>query len=86
MVARFYLDIVHTDRSDLQVVPALLPRNSRVFWGREVTLEPRFWGLVLDHQVLKGLEPQNLIKMAKIDQKQQFWIDFLALGPLKLDG
>ena len=86
MVARFYLDIVHTDRSDLQVVPALLPRNSRVFWGREVTLEPRFWGLVLDHQGLEELEPKNRSKRAKFDQKQQFLGGFLALASLNLDG
>ena len=63
--------------------PSRCPWISR---GWETTLEPRFKGLMLDHQVLKGPEPQNLKKMTKIDQKQQFWIDFLAPAPLKLDG
>ena len=37
-----------------------------------MTLEPRFRGLVLDHQLLKEPEPKNRSKRAKFDQKQQF--------------
>ena len=54
--------------------------------GRYVTPEPRFRGLVLDHQGLEELEPKNHSKRAKFDQKQQFLGGFLALAPLNLDG
>ena len=40
--------------------------------GPEVTPEPSFRGLVLDHQVLKQPEAKNLSKTAKFDQKQPF--------------
>ena len=40
--------------------------------GPEVTPEPSFRGLVLDHQVWKQPEAKNLSKTAKFDQKQQF--------------
>ena len=55
-------------------------------WGRYVTPEPRFRGLVLDHQLLKAPEPKNRSKRAKFDQKQQFLGGFLALASLNLDG
>ena len=54
--------------------------------GWHVIQEPRFRGLVLDHQVLKEPEPKNCSKRAKFDQKQQFLDGFLALAPLNLDG
>ena len=57
-----------------------------VSWGRYVTLESVFRGLVLDHQLLKAPEPKNRSKRAKFDQKQQFLGGFLALAPLNLDG
>ena len=44
--------------------------------GQYVTLEPRFRGLVLDHQLLKEPEPKNCSKRAKFDQKQQFLVAF----------
>ena len=37
--------------------------------GWYVTPEPRFRGLVLDHQLLKEPEPKNHSKRAKFDQK-----------------
>ena len=55
-------------------------------WGWCVTPEPRFRGLVLDHQLLKAPEPKNCLKRAKFDQKQQFLGGFLALPSLNLDG
>ena len=54
--------------------------------GPYVTQEPRFRGLVLDHQLLKEPEPKNHSKKAKFVQKQQFLVGFLALAPLNLDG
>ena len=54
--------------------------------GPEVTPEPSFRGLVLDHQVWKQPEAKNLSKTAKFDQKQQFLSVFLDLASLKLDG
>ena len=54
--------------------------------GPEITPEPSFRGLVLNHQVLKQPETKHLSKTAKFDQKQQFLSGFLALAPLKLDG
>ena len=62
------------------------PRYQWVSGGRYVTPEPRFRGLVLDHQLLKEPEPKNHSKRAKFDQKQQFLGGFLALAPLNLDG
>ena len=55
-------------------------------WGRYVTPEPRFRGLVLHQQILKEPEQKNRSKRAKFDQKQPFWGGFLALAPLNLDG
>ena len=37
--------------------------------GQYVTLEPRFRGLMLDHQLLKEPEPKNHSKRAESDQK-----------------
>ena len=54
--------------------------------GQYVTPEPRFRGLVLDHQLLKEPEPKNHSKRAKFDQKQQFLGGFFAPAPLNLDG
>ena len=51
-----------------------------------VTPEPRFRGLVLDHQLLKEPEPKKHSKTAKFDKKLQFLGGFLALPPLNLDG
>ena len=44
--------------------------------GWYVTPEPRFMGLVLDHQGLEEIEPKNCSKRAKFDQKQRFWGGF----------
>ena len=41
--------------------------------GQYVTPEPRFRGLVLDHQFSKELEPKNCSKIAKFDQNSTFW-------------
>ena len=46
------------------------PGYQWVSGGQYVTLEPRFRGLMLDHQLLKESEPKNLSKRAKFDQKQ----------------
>ena len=54
--------------------------------GCYVTAKPRFKGLVLNHYLLKELEPKNCSKIAKFDQKQQFLGGFLTLAPLNLDG
>ena len=54
--------------------------------GPYVTQEPRFRGLVLDHQGLKEPEPKKPSKRAKFGQKQQFLGDSLALALLNLDG
>ena len=51
-----------------------------------MTTEPRFRGLVLDHQGLEQLEPKNPSKRAKSDQKLQFLDGFLALAPLNLNS
>ena len=72
-------------RSLLKTTP-LPPRCPWVSGGRYVTPEPKFRGLVLDHQLLKEPEPKNYSKRAKFDQKQQFLGGFLALAPLNLDG
>ena len=37
-----------------------------VSWGRYVTQEPRFIGLVLDHQLLKEPEPKKTLKKSQI--------------------
>ena len=50
----------------------------------EVTPEPRFRGLVLDHQVSKQPEAKNLSKIANFNEKHQFLSVSLALTPLKL--
>ena len=54
--------------------------------GRHVTPEPRFGGLVLDHQGSEELELKNRSKKAKFDQKQCFLGGFLDLAPLNFDG
>ena len=54
--------------------------------GRYVTLEPRFRGLVLDHQGLEELEPKIHPKTAVLDQIWLFLSGFLVLAPLNLDG
>ena len=83
---------MHTDRSDSQLSRVITknystaPRHTWVSWGCYVTLEPRFRGVVLYHQLLKEPEPKNRSKRAKFDEKQQFWGGFLALAPLNLDG
>ena len=51
-----------------------------------MTPEPRFRGLVLDHQRLRELEPKNPSKRAKFVQKRQSLGGFIALAPLNLDG
>ena len=58
-------------RSLLKTTPTP-PGYPWVSGGRYVTPEPRFRGLVLDHQLLKEPEPKNHSKRAKFDQKQQF--------------
>ena len=54
--------------------------------GRYVTLEPRFRGLVLDHQGLEELELKNHPKTAVFDQIWLFLSGFLVLVLLKVDG
>ena len=54
--------------------------------GRYVTPEPRFSGLVLDHQGLEELELKNHPKTAVFDQIWLFLSSFLALVLLKVDG
>ena len=54
--------------------------------GRYVTPEPRYKGLVLNHQLLKESEPKNISKRAKFDQKQKFLGGILAPVVLNLDG
>ena len=51
-----------------------------------VTPEPRFNGLVLDHQGLEELELKNHPKTAVFDQIWLFLSNFLALVLLKVDG
>ena len=53
---------------------------------RYVTPEPRFSGLVLDHQGLEELELKNHPKTAVFDQIWLFLSGFLALVLLKVDG
>ena len=48
--------------------------------------QQRIMGLVLDHQVFKGQEPQNLSKLTKFKQKCLFLGGFGALSPLYFDG
>ena len=57
-----------------------------VFGGRYVTQEPRFSGLVLDHQGLEELELKKHPKTAVFDQIWLFLSVFLVLVLLKLDG
>ena len=54
--------------------------------GRYVTPEPRFRGLVLDHQGLEELELKNHPKTAVFDQIWLFLSGFLVLVLLKADG
>ena len=51
-----------------------------------MTPEPRFSGLVLDHQGLEELELKNHPKTAVFDQIWLFLSGFLALVLLKVDG
>ena len=51
-----------------------------------MTLEPRFSGLVLDHQGLEELELKNHPKTAAFDQIWHFLSGFLVLVLLKVDG
>ena len=54
--------------------------------GQYVTPEPRFSGLVLDHQGLEELELKNHPKTAVFDQIWLFLSVFLVLVLLKVDG
>ena len=51
-----------------------------------MTPEPRFGGLVLDHQGLEELELDNIPKTSVFDQIWLFLSGFLALVLLKVDG
>ena len=51
-----------------------------------MTPEPRFSGLVLDHQDLEELELKNHLKTAVFDQIWLFLTGFLVLILLKVDG
>ena len=51
-----------------------------------MTPEPRFSGLVLDHQDLEALELKECPKTAVFDQIWLFFSGFLVLAPLNLDG
>ena len=51
-----------------------------------MTPEPRFSGLVLDHQGLEELELKNLPNTAVFDQIWLFLSDFLVLVLFKVDG
>ena len=51
-----------------------------------MTPEPRFSGLVLEHQGLEELEPKIHPKTAVFDQIWLFLSRFLVLAPLDLDG
>ena len=55
-------------------------------WGRKVTPEPSFRGLVLDHQVLKKLEIKERSKTVVFDQIWLFLRGFWLLVVFKLDG
>ena len=52
-----------------------------VYGGRYVAPEPRFRGLVLDHQGFKGPEPKKTTQ-----KERQFLGGLLALAPLNLDS
>ena len=54
--------------------------------GWYVTPDPRFRGLVLDHQGLEELELKNHPKTAVFDQIWLFLSGFLVLVLLKADG
>ena len=54
--------------------------------GRYVTPEPRFSGLVLDHQGLEELEPKIHPKTAVFDQIWLFLSGFVVLFLLKING
>ena len=51
-----------------------------------MTPEPRFSGLGLDHQGLEELELKNYPKTALFDQIWLFFMGFLVLVLLKVDG
>ena len=72
-------------KSSLKTTP--MPQGyPRVSGGWYVTPEPRFRGMVLDHQLLEEPEPKNLSKRAKFEQKQHFLGGVLILAPLNLNG
>ena len=86
------LGTVQTEQSGLQLSQVLtknystaprVPMGSR---GQYVTPEPRFSGLVLDHQGLVELELKNHPKTAVFDQIWLFLSGFLVVGVLKADG
>ena len=54
--------------------------------GPEITPEPSFRGLVLDHQVLKKLDLKKHSKTVVFDQIWLFLRGFWLLVVLKLDG
>ena len=62
------------------------PRVPMGIWGQYVTPEPRFSGLVLDHQGLEELELKSHPKNAFFDQIWLFLSGFLILVLLKADG
>ena len=62
------------------------PEYPWVSGGRYVTPEPRFSGLVLNHQGLEKLELKKHPKTAVFDQIWLFLSGFLVLAPLNLDG
>ena len=64
----------------------LPPGYPWVSGGRYVTPDPRFRGLVLDHQGLEELELKNHPKTAVFDQIWLFLSGFLVLVLLKADG
>ena len=72
-------------RSLLKITP-LPPGYPWVSGGRYVTPEPRFSGLVLDHQGLEELEPKIHPKTAVFDQIWLFLNGFLVMVLLKVDG
>ena len=72
-------------RSLLKTTPPP-PGYPWVSGGRYVTPEPRFIGLVLNHQVLEELELKKQPKTAVFDQIWLFLSGFLVLVLLKADG
>ena len=87
-----YPDLTHTDRFEIKLPGSLLkttpppPGYPWVSWGRYVTPEPRFYGLVLDHQGLEELEQKNHPKTAVFDRIWLFLSDVLVMVLLKVGG